>query len=128
LAAERGALWYRPVVATDGGSPVSSEIEGRSGVSRRHRKYQPFPERLRELKTWISEETGPEASIDALMTVIAYFRLPLPKAKQILREVESAVSHWRDVGHSLGMDKRMLKAFTEAFEHPERRAAQRAMW
>ncbi len=87
----------------------------------------PFPERLRELKTWISEETGPEASIDALMSVIAYFRLPLPKAKQILREVEVAVSRWREVGRGLGMDKRMLKAFEEAFEHPERNAAQRAM-
>ncbi|MGB4859628.1 MAG: type II toxin-antitoxin system HipA family toxin, partial [Dokdonella sp.] len=29
----------------------------------------PFPERARELKTWISEETGPSASIDALMSV-----------------------------------------------------------
>ena len=87
----------------------------------------PFPERLRELKTWISEETGPEASIDALMSVIAYFRLPLPKAKQILREVESAVSRWREVGRALGMSKSMLEAFDEAFEHPERSAAQRAM-
>ncbi len=86
----------------------------------------PFPERLRELKTWISEETGPEASVDALMSVIAYFRLPLPKAKTILREVESAVSRWREVGRGLGMDKRMLEAFVEAFEHPERGAAQRA--
>ena len=51
------------------------------------------------------------------------FHLPLPKAKQIFREVESAVSRWRVVGRSLGMDKRKL----EAFEHPERRAAQRAM-
>jgi serine/threonine-protein kinase HipA len=87
----------------------------------------PFPERLRELKTWISEETGPEASIDALMSVIAYFRLPLQKAKQILREVEAAVSRWREAGRSLGMDKRMLEAFVEAFEHPERGAAQRAI-
>jgi serine/threonine-protein kinase HipA len=61
------------------------------------------------------------------MSVIAYFRLPLPKAKQILREVEAAVSRWREAGRSLGMDKRMLEAFVEAFEHPERGAAQRAM-
>ena len=25
----------------------------------------PFPERVRELKTWISEETGPEATIES---------------------------------------------------------------
>lgn len=61
------------------------------------------------------------------MSVIAYFRLPLPKAKAILREVDSAVSRWREVGRSLGMDKRMLESFAEAFEHRERRAARRAM-
>lgn len=61
------------------------------------------------------------------MSVIAYFRLPLPKAKLIFREVESAVSCWREVGRGLGMDKRMLEAFAEAFEHPERSAAQRVM-
>jgi serine/threonine-protein kinase HipA len=87
----------------------------------------PFPERLRELKTWISEETGPEASMEALMSVTAYFRLPLAKAKKILREVEGAVSRWRVVGRSLGMDKRKLEAFAEAFEHTERSAARRAM-
>jgi len=52
------------------------------------------------------------------MTVIAYFRLPLPKAKQILREVESAVSHWRDVGRSLGMDKRMSKPSPKPLSTP----------
>ena len=57
------------------------------------------------------------------MSVIAYFRLPLPKAKTILREVESAVSRWREVARGLGMDKHMLEAFSEAFEHPERSAA-----
>lgn len=87
----------------------------------------PFPERLRELKTWISEETGPEATIEALMSVIAYFRLPLPRAKQILRDIDQAISPWRKTARALGMTNQELKAFDEAFEHPERTAAKRAM-
>ncbi|HVW22460.1 MAG TPA: HipA domain-containing protein, partial [Opitutaceae bacterium] len=39
----------------------------------------PFPDRARELKTWVSAETGPEATVEALMSVIAYFRLSLSR-------------------------------------------------
>lgn len=83
----------------------------------------PFPERVRELKTWISEETGPEASIAALLSAIPYFRIAPARAKQILKEVEKAVAGWRRVGRSLGMSKAELDQFEDAFEHPERRAA-----
>ena len=83
----------------------------------------PFPERMREFKTWISEETGPEATIDALFSVIAYFRIPLARAREILGEIERAVSRWRDCGRALGMSDRELDLFTDAFEHPERKAA-----
>lgn len=84
----------------------------------------PFPDRARELKTWISADTGPEATIDALMSVIAYFRLPLSRAKEILRDVENAVAGWREAGRALGMSSRELDDYAEAFEHPERQAAQ----
>jgi serine/threonine-protein kinase HipA len=87
----------------------------------------PFPERMRELKTWISEETGPGATIDALFSVIAYFRIPLARAKEMLGRVERAVSSWRDQGRALGMTDRELEPFAEAFEHPERTAAKRAL-
>lgn len=87
----------------------------------------PFPERQRELKTWISETTGPEATIDALMSVIAYFRISLSQAKAVLADVERAVSAWRDEGEALGMSPADLEDFAEAFEHRERAAAQRAV-
>lgn len=87
----------------------------------------PFPERVRELKTWISEETGPEATIDALMSAIAYFRIPLARAREILGEIEHAVSGWRDKGQALGMTSRELEQFADAFEHPERIAARRVI-
>lgn len=35
----------------------------------------PFPERLRELKTWISEESGPSASLEPLMDTARYFQI-----------------------------------------------------
>jgi serine/threonine-protein kinase HipA len=47
----------------------------------------PFPDRARELRTWRSAETGPEATIEALASVIAYFRLSPQRAKAILRKV-----------------------------------------
>lgn len=85
----------------------------------------PFPDRARELKTWVSPEAGPEATVDALMSVIAYFRLTLPRAKKILREVERAVAGWREAGRALGMTPRDLEDFSSAFEHPERAAGRR---
>lgn len=85
----------------------------------------PFPDRARELKTWVSADTGPAATVDALMSVIAYFRLPLKRAKEILRDVEHAVAGWRKAGRVLGMSTRDLESFADAFEHSERVAAQK---
>lgn len=85
----------------------------------------PFPDRIRELKTWVSEDTGAEATIEALMSVIPYFRISAPRAREILRDVEHTVSRWRPVGRSLGMTTQELDDFAEAFEHVERWAARR---
>jgi len=86
----------------------------------------PFPDRVREMKTWISEETGPEATIEALLSVIPYFQIRAERAKEILRKMEQALSRWRKAGLALGMTERELNQFSEAFEHPEREAARRA--
>jgi len=86
----------------------------------------PFPDRIREMKTWISEETGPEATIEALLSVIPYFQISVERARGILLKVERALSHWRATGLALGMTERELDQFSEAFEHPEREAAHRA--
>ena len=85
----------------------------------------PFPERARELKTWVSEEAGPEATIDALMSVTPYFRIGMPRAREILREVIVAVARWRREAKTLGMNARDIEDFAEAFEHPERGAAKK---
>lgn len=83
----------------------------------------PFPERVRELKTWLSEDTGPAASIEALVSVAPYFRIDRDAAIRILGEVEQATRRWRQVGHSIGMSNRELDQFVDAFEHRERDVA-----
>lgn len=86
----------------------------------------PFPERARELKTWISEDTGPSASIDALLSVTTYFGMKRDAARTLLGKVVAAVSDWRRVGRSIGMTDKELDQFSEAFEHPEFDAARNA--
>ena len=85
----------------------------------------PFPERARELKTWISEDAGPDATIDALMSIIDYSGIRMERARAILRQVEAAVSTWREEGRGLGLTAKDLDQFAEAFEHDEREAARR---
>ncbi len=85
----------------------------------------PFPERVRELKTWISEETGPTASIEALMSVAPYFRLDNARAITIIHDVEAAVARWREEGRALGMSALELDQFADAFEHDERETARK---
>jgi serine/threonine-protein kinase HipA len=87
----------------------------------------PSPERDREFKTWISEDVGPEATIDGLMSVTRYFSIAAPRAKEILAQVEHAVAGWRAKGRSIGMSDQELDQFADAFEHQERDAARRAI-
>ena len=86
----------------------------------------PCPDRARELKTWVSEDVGPDATVDALLSVTAYFKIAPERARKILGEVEHAVAQWRAAGRKLGMSKIELDQFAEAFEHPERGAARKA--
>lgn len=85
----------------------------------------PFPDRHRELKLWISEEAGPAATVDSLLSVTKYFRLSVSRAKEILRDVFLAVQRWRIEGARLGMTNEELDQFKDAFEHEETRAAAR---
>ncbi len=85
----------------------------------------PFPDRVRELKTWISEKTGPETSIEALMSIATYYRIELETARRFLAKVERAVAGWRNTGREIGMNNKELNQFAEAFEHAERSAARK---
>jgi serine/threonine-protein kinase HipA len=86
----------------------------------------PFPDRIRELKTWVSEDAGPEASIEALLSVLPYFRISRTRANLILIRMDRALSQWRKAGLALRMTNKELDQFADAFEHPERNAARKA--
>ena len=83
----------------------------------------PFPDRVRELKTWISPDTGPEATIEALHSIAPYFKISKARGRDIVREVEREVARRREVGQALGMTNAELEPFVPAFEHAEREAA-----
>jgi serine/threonine-protein kinase HipA len=83
----------------------------------------PFPDRARESKTWISEDSGAEMAIDALWAAAPYFELAPAEAAGILREVEAAVARWREEARRVGMTAAEREPFTDAFEHRERDVA-----
>ena len=77
----------------------------------------PFPDRERELKTWISYDRGPEASLDSLMTVASYFRISKENGLSIIEGMKKVVSKWRQVGEEMGMSSMELNSFENAFLH-----------
>lgn len=87
----------------------------------------PFPDKRRVLKTWITEEIGDAASIQALMEASPYFGIDLKRACTLLAGIESAVSRWRQIGRKIGMTSAELKAFETAFEHEERHIARQIL-
>jgi serine/threonine-protein kinase HipA len=77
----------------------------------------PEIERAQMNKTAISEDDD-EPGIEAALRVAARFALKPAQAKQILREVVTAVRSWRDVGRKLRIKAGTLSAYASAFEHP----------
>jgi serine/threonine-protein kinase HipA len=89
----------------------------------------PFPDKGRDLKTWLTEETGPTGKIEDAMRAAGYFHLTDELALKILGEVHGAVSRWRQVARdvAVGMTVQELEAFEAAFEHEEARSAKRLL-
>lgn len=79
----------------------------------------PMPDKDRESKTWLSEDTGPVTSMVQLMGQASQFSLDTPQALDIVRQVVEAVEQWRAVGQSIdvGMTMHELDEFQLAFEH-----------
>jgi serine/threonine-protein kinase HipA len=78
----------------------------------------PFPDKDRESKTWLSEDSGPITSTQQLLVQAARFELSQPQAQSILKEVAEAVSQWKDVATSaeVGLQSQELNDFRPAFE------------
>lgn len=85
----------------------------------------PFPDKDRESKTWLSEDTGPVDSLEMLLSGAAYFYLDEPTAIRVLAEVHTAVSGWRALATSLavGLTPAELDEFAPAFEHADMESA-----
>ena len=87
----------------------------------------PFPDRDRESKTMLSDQTGPITDIDMLMAEARYFGLGDAAARKVLGEVCAAVSRWRQLAVSpeIGLTLKELGDFEQAFEHNQMERAQR---
>lgn len=81
----------------------------------------PFPDKVRESKTWLSDEDGPISDLRMLMGRADYFDLDESGALEVLGDVYSAVTRWREVAvdPKVGLLPGELKAFASAFEHEE---------
>ncbi len=85
----------------------------------------PFPDKDRESKTWLSEDAGPITSLNMLMERANYFGLQPAGALKVLAEVHAAVRAWRAVALTpvVGLLANELEDFAPAFEHAEMNAA-----
>lgn len=85
----------------------------------------PFPDKNRESKTWLSERDGPITDVRMLLASADYFMLNENRALDILAEVHAAVSNWRQIalGPDVGLRSADLDDFAPAFEHEQTEAA-----
>ncbi|NJS35779.1 MAG: type II toxin-antitoxin system HipA family toxin [Brachymonas sp.] len=81
----------------------------------------PMPGKLRESKTWLSEDTGPIDSMAMLLDQCVEFALSREEALQIHAQIQSVISQWRTVAMSreVGLNARELEPLAQAFEHPQ---------
>jgi serine/threonine-protein kinase HipA len=85
----------------------------------------PFPDRVRESKTWLSEDTGPVTSLEQLIEGCGYFGLQRAEARQEAAAMASVLRTWREAATSseVGLTEAELEPFVPAFEHSEVQAA-----
>jgi len=81
----------------------------------------PFPDKERESKTWLSERDGPITDVGMLMARAAYFGLDEVRARAFLAEVHAVVANWRQVALSadVGLRQSELDDYAPAFEHEQ---------
>lgn len=81
----------------------------------------PFPDKERESKTWLSERDGPITDVPMLLARAAEFGLDNTQALVVLGEVHAAVRQWRRLAQSpeVGLRADELDDFAPAFEHAQ---------
>lgn len=79
----------------------------------------PFPDKERALKTWISEMSGDWASLTDAISVAQLFGLSKGRTAEVLGEVKSAIRNWRKVARKIGMSDADVRSYAPAFAHPK---------
>lgn len=85
----------------------------------------PFPDKDRESKTWLSEQDGPITDLRMLLDRSPHFALNADQAITVLAEVHAAVSNWRRTAAdaTVGLRPSELDDFAPAFEHEQMQLA-----
>ncbi|MDR2839198.1 MAG: type II toxin-antitoxin system HipA family toxin [Azonexus sp.] len=81
----------------------------------------PFPDKERESKTWLSPQDGPITDLPMLLARAPWFALDETQALAVLAEVRAAVANWRQTARSpeVGLRPAELDDFAPAFEHKQ---------
>jgi len=81
----------------------------------------PFPDRERESKVWLSQQDGPIVDVGMLLARAADFSLTREQALSIVSEVVAAVVQWRQVAlmPEVGLARSALDEIAPAFEHAQ---------
>jgi serine/threonine-protein kinase HipA len=79
----------------------------------------PFPDRARESKTWLSEDSGPITHLEQLLGACGYFGYARAAAEDAVAQIGSVLAGWRDVATStrVGLSEGEAEDFAPAFEH-----------
>ena len=85
----------------------------------------PFPDKNRESKTWLSEASGPITSLEQLLSEAAYFGLTRAEAETAAGGIAVKLAQWRQLAMSpdIGLSEEDLLKLTPAFEHKDAQAA-----
>jgi serine/threonine-protein kinase HipA len=85
----------------------------------------PFPDKDRESKTWLSEVSGPITSLEQLLSEAPYFGLTRTEAETAAGAIAIKLADWRKLGSSreIGLSEEDLNQLTPAFEHTDAQAA-----
>ena len=78
----------------------------------------PFPDRARESKTWLSEDTGPITSLKQLIRGSAYFGLQPTEAEEEASAMAALLADWREIATSqdVGLTEAEVNVFASAFQ------------
>lgn len=78
----------------------------------------PFPDRVRESKTWLSEDTGPITSLEQLIHGSTYFGLQPLEAREEASAMAAVVARWREIATSkdVALTDAELQVFAPAFQ------------